>query len=227
MTWADGKEELKRLSSWLRTLSGWLSEKPPRHLFFAVIVIGGALVAALAFPSERTVRLTGLVWQLIGIVIVVCDIQGKSKRYDFPGLWQSFREWLRRRPAYGSGSVHRWVGAASGSVSLRGGRASLRVGLPPGASVEQRVRLLEQSLESQSDKLDSLQDQVDQNRIAQDGALQSEHQVRKAAIETLNEALKATQTDGLHISMIGTGCVLMGSILSTASIEIFSWCFAR
>jgi chromosome segregation ATPase len=100
------------------------------------------------------------------------------------------------------------------------GRLSLRQRAREGASVEERVRVLEQNsaaLEGRVDQLESQHDRAERDRQA---ALEVERYERERQIGDLARKLEATEVGGLYTSLWGLLCVTAGLLLATFSHEI-------
>jgi hypothetical protein len=209
------------LGSWLRRFIQWL--KKPTQLWIALgVILAAGIVVLFVGINERTIRLTGLFLQLLGIATVIWGIELTRRLFGHPTLLGLAAGWLRQFPPY-----RRKVGfgAAAGSVALTGAKARMYVtsSPPQDATLEQRVASLEANIRHLNKRIDDGLNELDELQRLQTDALRKETQERTAEDAKIAGRLESSSTGGLHISAIGALWLFVGVILSTAAPEIAHW----
>jgi hypothetical protein len=198
----------------------WLVEAKP--FWIAVAVNGTALVVSLLlFPSERMIRLTGLVLQLAGILTVAWGILETRKLFGYPPVLKKITSWLARFPLLRRSIV---VRADAASMSAATARARAHVTHSPGSNptTEDRVASLEKNVRLLHDRIDNTSKELDCEVTELEGALKTEERSRVVQHGALRQMLETTGTGGIHISAIGASLLFFGAILGTAASEIAS-----
>jgi hypothetical protein len=208
---------------WHRTIRffSWLGEWRLLYLAALYVLLGFTLILYVD-ASERTIRLVGLALQIIGIGTVIWGISTTRKQFGHPPILSLLTSWLRRcplirRPAYLQPD------GISVSASLVGVRLTTVFTPNPNAPLEERLKHIEQGLETLQKRIDSAESQIDNaSSIANDKVL-VETRAREAADNEIMSTLEASSTGGVSISAIGALWLFVGVILSTASQELAAW----
>jgi hypothetical protein len=163
---------LNRLLLWVAETTRWLWEAfwEGFHIWLAVLALVICALVAKAFPcpGERTVRLIGLVLQLLGLITILLRLWATQRQ--FPGQW--WRRWWQRRPRLrGLHSVISQHGAATGFTS---GRARGRTTAGPQATFEQRVAMLEENYIKLFDEVGGLANELERRTARLSANLQAE-----------------------------------------------------
>ncbi len=109
------------------------------------------------------------------------------------------------------------ITGAGSTVRCRGYISSTA---PRNATVEERLSVLEKDILNLNKRIEETQTEMDQSFLAQSNALEEERQVRSREDQLVSAKLKTTETGGLHVSAMGVFLLLIGVILSTASVEL-------
>lgn len=202
----------------LKAIWPWLAEARYAWLSLAVILV--ALVISLRpHTSESIIRLTGLALQIFGIATVIWGISETRALFGHPSFTSKAKAWLARFPLLHRNVV---IGAAAVSLSAMGGQArgygTHGAGLNP--TVQSRLDALERNVTAIHERITQTQTEMDQRFQKSADALKHEEQSRSAEDNAIRAKLEATGTGGVHISAIGASWLLVGVILSTASVEI-------
>ena len=204
--------------AWARSCIRWLVRGTVFWLGPLVTVV--VLLICIGFRQfEPTIRLTGLILQLMGVFTVGLGLEQTRRLFGVPSLPRSASDWLRSVPIPRKPRVVNLSAHSAGSTTMFG-RLSLRQRAREGASVEERVRVLEQNsaaLEGRVDELESQHDRAERDRQAAIGVERSE---RERQIGDLARKLEATEVGGLYTSLWGLLCVTAGLLLATFSHEI-------
>lgn len=208
---------------WHRTsrLFSWLGEWRLLYLAALYVLLGFTLIWCVD-ASERTIRLVGLALQIIGIGTVIWGISTTRKQFRHPPIFSLLASWLRRFPLIRRPAYLQPDGISVG-VSLVGARLTTVFTPNPNAPLEERLKHIEQGLETLQKRIDSAESQIDNESSVAHGKVLVETRAREAADKEIMSALEASSTGGVSISAIGALWLFVGVILSTASQELARW----
>ena len=182
-----------------------------------VVIFAGPIL--LFQPTEPQIRLGGLFLQLLGLSTVLSGISQTRKLFNLPSLLTVAVRWLMSFPKFRlERRVARMIGQA-GEFDLAA-RMKARHQAGPDASLEDRVRVLEANLQLLDQQSDNLQHQLDEANRQANSALAAESQSRERALDNLREKLTLTETGGLDVSLMGLIWLMVGLVITTASIEL-------
>ena len=200
-----------------KRIGPWLAE--PRHGWLSMSIIALALVIAFGpFSSEPIIRLTGLVLQLMGIGTVAWGISETRALFGHPSYETKIKEWFDRFPLVQRNHVINLASISSSAVVWKA-RVYGTHG-PTSATIDSRVEALEKNVTAIHERITQTQNEMDDEIRKSAIALKREETLRQEADTAIRNKLEATGTGGVHISAIGASWLLVGVILSTASIEI-------
>jgi hypothetical protein len=206
----------QKTSSWIKAIKYWLWES--RFFWLAFVVVAAPIVASFCWPHEYFLRYAGLFLQFLGILTVAWGIWKTRELFGHPSFLMRIREWLRRFPPYGGRTMTASARAVvTGAASAR---ASVRRGIPPNATLEQRIEVLERNLQLVDDELSQTQKEVEEGLRKRSDAIEREAKIRAQSDQELRERLTATATGGLDISAMGALWLLVGVIMSTIPAEL-------
>jgi hypothetical protein len=202
----------------LRPLALWLFVELWLFWFTAAVIIAAATYAWWD-ARESSIRLAGLMLQLIGVGSVLCGIIKTRKFFNLPPLNACVRDWWRRRP-WGkrsgiAGGVDLTVGA-----TLITGRATVLPEVFADAAVEARVEAVEKHLEALCQRVAAVEAEGDRARQAIEDALKRERHAWQADVRQVSDKHELEATGGLPIAAAGAFCILFGVVLSTAAPEL-------
>ena len=206
---------------WIQAIWRWLWEGRLAWLTLGVVIIAIAAIDVFGF-TEPSIRIAGLILQLLGIGTVAWGIRETRMLFGRPDIIKLAVAWLRRFPVYGGRNI-------SGSFNFQlpplqmhmRGHSSVNAG--PDASIEQRIDALETNLQYVQERITQTQNEADEKFRIQSDALTTEKQLRESAIRDINAKLEATETGGLHISAMGVVWLFFGVALSTVAPELALW----
>jgi hypothetical protein len=219
------RRRLARLIVWLGELIGWIWELPILGIVLAVfiMVISGILLRiVLDTCVEQEIRLSGLLFQVFGVITVLWKARAAKKKWQSPSTLTSIRQWWQRRPPlYPINQVIGPMGANETGDDFFS--ASAGVSPSPGTPLKERVERLEQH----DTKLFAEIGRLDQKiaNIAQGFAehLKAERAERQKADKQNEEGLKEQAVGTLHLDYAGAFYLIVGILLATASIDIAGW----
>jgi hypothetical protein len=204
------------LFSWVRRLTGWLARGRLAAFAFAVVVVG--VWIALAMRTEPAVRLSGLIFQLLGVIAAAIGIRDTRRMFGKPSFLQVLRNWAASLPHFKPKAQSVSV---SGAISI-GASASATVwhGTAPGATLDQRFAAMEANLKDVESRVRVAENQISNSERAFNSKLREESEERKRQDRDLRMLIEAASTDGLYLAATGAFWIAVGLILSTASNEI-------
>ena len=203
----------KRIFQWLFV--------EPKFLWISVLLPMAAVVFCTRIVvSEPAIRLTGLALQVFGIFAAVWGIAETWKQFDLGDPLQLIREWFRRCPFRKMKAIAGSMNATSQSdLSSAHGYAWWKP--DPLASTEERLQILEKNIPLLNERIDRTQSATDSAVSQLRGDMNQQATATHQRTHQLDMRLKEFGTGSLHISAIGAFWVLVGSILGSASTEIF------
>jgi hypothetical protein len=212
---------------WLRWAAKYITDFSRWFLAsqYIVVVVVALLVVALPviFSAclERQIRFSGMLIQLVGVFIVVLGLRDARRAFeDQPTTWQSIKQWWAGRPRFGP--RHHVLSAAGISLGISSGAARARVSPGRDASLDQRVKLLEQQYASLSDEVDTLSAETKQRTDELSKALEAERREREDSDNRAKEQLRTAIAEGIPLEFLGAVFVLFGIVADSASPEIAS-----
>jgi hypothetical protein len=215
---------MKSSRTGLRAMAKWLLA-PLRDYPLAVVTtlaIIFALMFAIYLKSEKSFRLIGLALQLFGIATVALNIRSTRKQFGLPGIFGQVAEWLRQFPPSSSTPIFADLSIAMESARLKA-RGEVWLDVNRDASLEARLDVVENNLLRARQSLAEFRQETEENLAQQANALAQEKQARVDDDKHTRETLHVLATGGLSISAAGIVCLVVGVIMSTASMELADW----
>ncbi len=205
-----------RVLSYAREVGVWLWDK--RTVGFGLILLGVVLwLCSRAGWSEGSIRVGGLVLQLLGIGTVAFGIHVTRKLFGQPGVFSAFALWIRRFPRW---RVKRVNGgetiAGVGGITLSGSGVIGTVA----SSLEERVASLERRVGEVEGSVGEVRREVADRDAAHAAALADERVAREEEDAVIRGRLEAASTGGLTVSAVGAMWLLVGVTMSTVPAEI-------
>lgn len=212
---------MRKILFWLKSIFHWLVEW--RYFCLGLLVVAvPAFFGLRCGADEATIRITGMVLQLLGIGTVAWGIHTTRKEFGHPSIFIVWHQRLSRFPFFGKRVVT--ITADIKLPSMGGtGRGHGSVSAGPGATIEARVQALEENLQIVHDRVSQTQNEMDQRFRKYSEALKQEEQVREKEDQNIRAKLEATETGGLHISAMGAFWLFVGVIMSTVPVELAKW----
>jgi hypothetical protein len=212
--------KLKQLLLWFPAFGQWLGQLRafPLLLFTAAVILISVTVA-IWWRSEPAFRLTGLVLQLVGIATVAWNIRDTQERFGEPSTF-GFIQWLHQFPQLKPRPAILAAAAVTLGEATLSARADIWSNINPDDYIELRLEAVEKILIRVKEKLQEFEQETGRNLALQSEALEKEKQARADDDEKIRRRLSEFAVGGLHISAAGIVCLLVGLIMSTASVEL-------
>lgn len=181
---------------------------------FGLAVIGIAVAFTVgcflssAFPDA--VRYAGTMLQLLGLATVAIGL-GKTRRlFRQPSLMARVLGWFARLTAAFTAPRSISAEAAAGGYAIVGAEAGLIHGAGPGASVEQRLSILEENVNRLRDELDTKVQGLRQELAGVKETVQRESWERKAEYRETRRMIEDATIGGLHFEIVGLFWLTLG-----------------
>ncbi len=211
---------IKTFAIWIKSVSRWLTE----WKYFCV----GLLVVVLPWieirygVDEATIRVTGMVLQLLGIGTVAWNINKTRKEFRHPGILKIWYQRLRHFPLFGkqiepmilNGVLPAITGEFYAYESINAGHE---------ATDGERIQALEKNLQIAHDRISQMQNEYNQRFHKYCEKLELEKRVQKQEIEKIHKKIETTETGGLSILGMGVVLLCQGVIMSTIPTELAKW----
>lgn len=193
-----------------------------RIYWFLVLVLFTPLIIVV-FVSQSPddwLRYIGLLFQLLGIVAVVCGLRDRWKLFHRP---IHFDELLKQYPRWPQKSIQ----LSSNASSISTCTASLSdFGwhlIPTDGDIDAHVKVLEKNVESLKIKLFADFQRIDEKINKLNTELQLDRQGYKKENEVINTTLNKFGAGGLHSESVGVYFLFLGVIFSTIPHELVLW----
>ena len=204
--------------SGIKALGPWLTEGKYIWIGLAPILIA-LLILLYVGTSERAIRITGLVLQLLGVATIIWGIQETRRLFGHVTLTTKVKGWFQRFPLLRRNVVVA-VGGASAVAATDKVRAFATHGAGPNPTVDARLNALERNIALIHERITATEKDIDDGLAKIGEEFKTEVRARHAADEELHKKIEATGTGGVHISAIGASWLFVGVLLSTAAPEL-------
>jgi hypothetical protein len=196
MSWL--REFRRKMVLWGLTFWRWLGRARLLWLAIGIIVLGLTIIAIR--PSEFSLKLIGMLFQLIGIVVVVVDVRVLAK------------EWLRSLPLYGKQDRTAYATGVIGMAKFGG----IVVTTDPAAPLESRVTALESLSTNLREQLASVEEKLK----AKSDEIAQEATHRQNADKEIVDRMKYDSEKVLRLGAAGALLLFVGVVLTTFPIEL-------
>lgn len=207
---------------WPRRALAWFIRA--RLAIFTIFVAALALATSLYYwQTEPSVRLSGLLLQILGIAAAAIGIRDTRRMFGKPSFLELVRSWLKSIPRL-KPRVISLAGSStlSASTSLCG-----HIWQCPGEnpSTESRLSAAEANLVELYKRANAAEAAFDAYTRAAKASLREERGLRQEADRQIHLKIEAASTDGLHLAAVGVVWLMCGVVMSTAPNELL--CLVR
>jgi hypothetical protein len=189
------------------------------------VAIGGIALAAVlgwitSTSASGAIRYAGTVLQVFGLLTIAVGLRHMRKLFGRPTVPRRVRDWFGRfAQAFRRPEPVTLKGTAAG-IAMVTGEARVRLGAGAGASLEQRLSVLESNLNQLQDELDAkiceLRSKSDEMR----NDLRREGEERRAADDTVSRRIEEVAIGGLHLEIVGLVWLMLGVIGASVPDEV-------
>ncbi len=213
---------LQRVISWPGRFIAWLQEEEARltYKFVFPILLTGSICWLIFDTPEARIRWTGLVLQLLGLLMVVIGLSEARKRFGRPSILDAARRYLSRFPTLKQRNVTAHVSGAAGIVA--GGSAMIGHGTVapgPNTPLEERVARLEQSVKRIDGDLFQANQRIEREAATRKEAIAAERSARETGDAEIRKRLEDEVVGGLHLETMGAWWIALGILLASGSME--------
>jgi hypothetical protein len=202
----------------IKAFRSWLEEGIYLWFAFATNLLA-VLVALRLGASERVIRITGLVLQLLGIFSIIWGISVTRAVFGYPSLAAKIKAWFQRFPLHRRHIVFA-VGRGDFAATTGRARAFVTHSAGPNPTLDARVEALEKNMLSIQNQITGVETELDEELGKVRDEIRREGQTREANEKKLSERIEASATGGIHISAIGASWLFVGVVLTTAAPEL-------
>lgn len=212
---------LKRLHSYIKEIINWLFEARLAFLCVSILLLSG-LISFYTWPTEQSIRATGYVLQLFGMIFAIRGVLKIREHFGHPTIKCMLIAWFKRIPKWRKSGVFI---APSMSASITGMDAIIEVW-----SHDKPEETLEKRLESILRNLNNLRE-TQRNHSNQLLEIKKEHKkyiesqnnkINNIKVE-INTELEKLHTNDILVSLIGLVWLAFGITLSTLPSEILQF----
>ena len=199
---------MKKLLAWFKAIWGWI--KQANHLWRALSVAILSIVYISLNPDEQSIRITGLVMQILGILTVAWGIKETREIFGHPSFITKSIQWFKNFPPYG-GRIN--TGSARGYASTP---------IDKNSSIEERLAVIESNINHINERISQTENNLYNQVSSITETLDCEKSLREKADNETHQKIEAVSTGGIHISATGALWLLLGVTMSTAPNELIA-----
>jgi hypothetical protein len=210
---------MNKILTWFKSI--WIWIKQANHVWRALSIAILAVAYIYLNPNEQSMRITGLVLQILGILTVAWGIKETRELFGHPSLTTKCLEWFKNFPPYGGRIISV---SASGSIGATTGNAyaSIFIQIDKNSSIDERFAAIEKSLNNINDLIIQTEKNLDNKVKSIAETISHEKLLREQGDSEAHKKLEAVSTGGFHISATGTLWLLLGVTMSTAPNELLA-----
>ena len=204
---------------WPRRALAWLMRA--RLPMFTVLVVMLALTLSLCvWKTEPSVRVSGLLLQLLGIAAAAVGIRDTLRMFGKPSFLEQVRLWLKAVPGLKPRTVSI---SATGSIGMSASaKAHVWRGAGTDPTLESRISAAEANLKELYERANAAESAFDAHVRDSKHRLREESDARQEADRQLHLKIEAASTDGLHLAAVGVVWLACGVVMSTVPNELLS-----
>lgn len=151
--------------------------------------------------------------QFIGVLTVAKGIADLRGELGLPSVWKELRDELREDWNRLRGRRHVNIVAGTGSLTLSGLAPTIKIGLAPGATLDQQLQHLQNQIDSLSQLAQTLDKRVSDEAKARADAITALSEDTERKREQLWDRVKSIHSGGIRLETVCLAWVAVGSIL--------------
>jgi len=212
-----------RLTVRWRTLTAVLRDAWPIWLALGGVILAFMTGWLLSTTLTTAVRYSGTMLQILGLSTVAYGLRQMRRMFDRPSLRAGILSWLRRLAAAFTGPKPISLQASAGAFGMVTGDARLIRSVRPGATLDERVSILEENLKLLRDELDTRLQGVRQELGTVKESIERESQERRVADEKTARKIEEVAIGGLHLEEVGLFWLFLGVTAASIPDVIAAW----
>lgn len=211
---------MKKFYFWLKSIWVWITAA--NHLWMALTVVIIAVLYININSTEPSIRVSGLILQLLGIATVAWGIKKTREQFGHPGFLAKGLNWLLDFPPYSgkiiSGSMQGVLPSLTGSA-----QGDTLHPIHQSFSIEERLKKIDLDITTINKRITQTENEIDRKVSEVSAELKIENSTRVNAVSEIKSSIEAASTGGLHISAIGALWLFTGVTFSTVPNEILKF----
>ena len=203
-----------------RALRGVLKDAWPIGLALGAVFLWFGVSWLVSPTLSIAVRRAGTILQVLGLTTVAVGLSKLRRQFGRPSLSGAALAWFRRLAATFIRPQSVTAQVSGVGTSALSGEARVRRVARPGASLEDRVAVLEINLERLQGEVDA---KVQENRrefVAVKETIEREGMERRAADQHMAQTVEELAVGGLHLETIGLFWLLTGVLGTSVPDEL-------
>ena len=212
-----------RLTIRWQTLRAVLRDAWPVGLFVVGLIIACAVGNLLSKTRHDAVLYTGIGLQMLGLAMTAIGLILDRRIFDGPSFPAAMLNWFRRLAGAFTGPKTISVGGSLTSAWNIAGKLRVARELGPGATLDQRVSILEENLNLLRDELDTELQGVRRELGSVKVSIEHESQERRAADEKTGRKIEELAIGGQHLEWVGLLWLFFGFLAGTFPDGIAEW----
>ena len=214
----------KRIPLWIRQIANWVKTGLKNILPYAALAI--MLYAIVFLPNltsyckEVEIRWLGLMFQVIGLIIVVRQLNDRLKLFRKPSFLSSIRNYWRRFPSKSTKNISLSARASFGVLT---GNARISVRRRSISSLESRIEALEGEMEDLRRDIGVVEKTLNRHEEDNRNSLEMMRKENRKSYERLERLVDEAVVGGTHLEWVGILYLLAGILLATTAPEFAIW----
>lgn len=184
-----------------------------------VPIIAVILLVWLFGASEPSIRITGMLLQILGLIPIFKGILEIRREFGFPDIIQSLKSSWENRPKYKPAPIEATVAAGMGGFGMS---ASGYLSVPSSENdpIQKQLNALRSNIEMLRKDFEANKKSMNESLEKYRYDLTQFAHSQSSKISSLSEKLRSVSTSGLAWSASGAIWIGVGIVLSSMSIEI-------
>lgn len=211
--------DINRLAIQTKAFCKWITGE--KTAFMGVAGIAASFLTILAYPTPKTVRISGYFLQLAGMLITMHGLVALRKYFKLSPFYKLFISWLKRCPARKKHYV-KASGTSTVATSILEAKGHVWTPDHPELSLEKRMTAMDKNQERLKEDLNTQEQQI--NALKKNFA---ENKIQtKKDVEDIDQKYHRTLKDihltGMLVYLVGLIWLTIGISLSSLSPEIIA-----
>ena len=211
------------MSLWIRQIATWAKIGLKNTLPYVPLAIVSC--AVVFFPNvitdckEIEVRWLGLLFQIIGVLVVLWQLRDRLKLFQKPSFLSSIRNHLKGFPSRHTNNIDvsgHVSGVATASARVSAGRSSY-------SSIESRVEALEGEVKCLRKDIRDVEEGLKRHKEDNRNSLETMRKENSREQESLEGLVDEAIVGRIRLEWVGILHLLVGIVLATTAPEIAIW----
>lgn len=191
----------------------------PRLVWLSTLAVTLAGVVLWLCP-EFVFRSYGFALQVLGIFFAAREVFSNERLFEQPRLHDRIGGWWKRRPGAPQSVT---ADGCFSYVSVGAPRAIVRAAQTDADSLAEQVAKLWRNIDYISQEITGLAGQVDLNKGTFEAALKAEREAREHSERSIKDLIKEATVGSPLLAYFGVSLVLLGSAITTYSMDLHNW----